>query len=153
MQVSPPHITQEPQDAWIGKIAASKHVVDVCVFEPVSPGSNQYAKTSITTPVLCADLRAAPNRNPHRDVVDNQLSFARVETASGSASNLYELATESKQLVLSLLVNDGAYVEERVNELQDTQDSSAWTCAHCTCINVPARVRCGTCRKARQEEA
>ena len=137
-------------DAWIGKISAGKKVLDVCVFEPMSPGSNQHVKTDIITPILVEDLRVGPTKNPHTGVVSNGLSLSRVKSAS-SANQSYELSSESKQLILSLLLNDGSYVEERVNELRHTQDGGAWTCAHCTFINVTARVRCGICSKARQE--
>lgn len=137
-------------DAWIGNIGAGKQVIDVVMMEPVTPGSNQLLETSRTTPVLAADLRLGPTYNEHTGLLSSRLSMSEVETLAHNTDKLFELSSESKQAILSELLIDGAYVDERVNELQHTQDSSAWTCAHCTYINVTARVRCGACSKARR---
>ena len=125
--------------------------MDVCIFEPVSPGSNRYCKTSIITPVMTADFRVGPELDGQTGKVSNKLEFTPVETVGvdGGQPNLFELSSASKQLILSELLSDGGYVEERVNELGGTQDSSSWACQHCTYINVTARSRCGVCSKAR----
>ena len=153
-QMGPVCVAEMELDAWLGGVGVGMGVVDVVLFGPATPGGSQHSRAKAITPALVAGLRVGPIKGPHAGITENKLGFTGLPTLCRDGPKLYELPSGPKQApILSGLLIDGSYVAERVEGLQDTQDSSggAWACAHCTYVNVTAQVRCGICRKARVE--
>ena len=128
--------------------------IRVQVMEPVSSGASIYEEPDQITPVLITDIRMGPRPDSHSGHVGGKVELKEVPMLGrtrGSAEQKprFELPSDTKQAILSSLVRDVEYVEERAAELKQSHGSSAWECGVCTYFNVTAKKRCGMCKSAR----
>jgi hypothetical protein len=148
------YITESSFTTWLGQVPVGVEVMDVRVYEPINPGSIQYEKSQIVIPLLVDDIRVGPMIDEHsNEVVPSKVELIESDippTRLAAGKKRYELKAASKQHIVGKLLRDDGYVEERCNQYQHTEDSSAWSCAHCTYINVTATRKCGMCSKNRQ---
>ena len=126
----------------------------VQVLEPVTTGASICEESEHITPVLTTDIRLGPCPHSHSGQVGGKIELKEVQMlgrARGVAGQKprFELPSDTKQAILSSLVRDEGYIEERATELKQSSGSSAWECSKCTYFNVTAKKKCGMCSTAR----
>ena len=138
------YITDASYDTWLGKMVSWQGAMTV-VYEESEP----------VVPLMVDGIRVGPMADEHSGQVSNTLELEEKELPPlrlARSGKRYELSSDSRQHVMGKLLRDDDYVEQRANEYKQIEDSAAWTCKHCTYINVKAKKKCGVCSRTRSIE-